>query len=128
WSKNPGTEDAKMVEPDEEYIIPLGKASIVQSASEEKLDNGESLVIITYGMGVYWAKNASKQFPEQVEIVDLRTLNPLDEETIFASVKKHSKCLVVTEEPVQNSFAQALAGRIQKACFQYLDAPVEVVG
>ncbi|HYV92010.1 MAG TPA: thiamine pyrophosphate-dependent enzyme [Chitinophagales bacterium] len=128
WSKNPGTEDAKMVEPDEEYIIPLGKASIVQSASEENLDNGESLVIITYGMGVYWAKNASRQFPGAIEIVDLRTLYPLDEELIYERVKVHGKCIVLTEETITNSFAQSLSGRISSECFQYLDAPVKFIG
>ena len=49
-------------------------------------------------------------------------------ETIFASVKKHGKCLVVTEEPMNNSFAQSIAARISKTCFEYLDAPVEVIG
>lgn len=128
WSKNPGTEDARMIEPDEEYIIPLGKANIVQPASEENLSNGESLVIITYGMGVYWAKNASKQFPGAIEIVDLRTLYPLDEELIYERVKAHGKCIVLTEETITNSFAQSLSGRISFECFQYLDAPVKFVG
>jgi 2-oxoisovalerate dehydrogenase E1 component len=126
WSKIKGTEEARTIEPDEDYIIPFGKARMVQEveASKEK----QTLTIITYGMGVYWAKNASKQFLGQVEIIDLRTLVPLDEETIFASVRKHSKCIVLTEEPVHNTFAQSLAGRIQKMCFTSLDAPVEVVG
>ena len=79
-------------------------------------------------MGVYWAKNAAKNFPEQIEIIDLRTLVPLDEKTVFESVKKHSRCLVVTEEPVSNSFAQALAGLIAEKCFEYLDAPVRIIG
>ena len=126
WSKIKGTEDAKTIEPDEEYIIPIGKARMVQQveASSEK----QTLTIITYGMGVYWAKNASKDFPEQVAIVDLRSLNPLDEETILASVKKHGKCMVLTEEPYNNGFPQALAGRISKKCFEFLDAPVEIIG
>jgi len=128
WSKNPGTEDAKTIEPDEDYIIPLGKANIVQYASEENLDNGESLVVITYGMGVYWSKAAAKDFTGKIEVIDLRTLFPLDEELIFTTVKKHGKCLIVTEEQQNNSFAEALAGRISKACFKYLDAPVEVIG
>ena len=79
-------------------------------------------------MGVYWAKNAAKEFPLQVEIIDLRTINPLDEKTVFESVKKHGKCIVLTEEPYNNTFAQALAGRISKNCFEFLDAPVEVIG
>ena len=126
WSKIKGTEEARTIEPSEDYIIPFGKARMVQEA--EASDNNETLTVITYGMGVYWSRKASKQFPNQIEIVDLRTLVPLDEETIFNSVKKHHKCLVVTEEPSNNSFAQALAGRIQKNCFHQLDAPVEVIG
>ncbi|MGZ4036149.1 MAG: alpha-ketoacid dehydrogenase subunit beta, partial [Bacteroidia bacterium] len=126
WSKIKGTEDAKTIEPDEDYIIPLGKARIVQEAEASK--EKQSLTIITYGMGVYWAKNASKDFPGQVEIIDLRTLNPLDEETIIASVKKHGKCMVLTEEPYNNGFPQALSGRISKKCFEFLDAPVEIIG
>jgi len=58
----------------------------------------------------------------------LRTLFPLDEELIFSRVKAHGKCLVLTEEQQNNSFAEALAGRISKSCFQSLDAPVEVLG
>lgn len=128
WSKIKGTEDAKTIEPDEDYIIPFGKGRIVIEASDEKLRIGETLAIITYGMGVYWAKNAAKNFEGQVEIIDLRTLFPLDEELIYETVKKHSKCLVVTEEPYNNSFAQSIAGRIQQNCFEYLDAPVRVIG
>ncbi len=79
-------------------------------------------------MGVYWAKQAAKAFKSQVEIIDLRTLYPLDEDLVFSTVKKHGKCLVLTEEQQTNSFAEALAHRISHNCFQYLDAPVEVLG
>ncbi|PRY15640.1 2-oxoisovalerate dehydrogenase E1 component [Pontibacter ummariensis] len=128
WSKVPGTEDAKMVEPDEHYVLPLGKANIVQQADEKELQRGNSMTVITYGMGVHWAKTASKQFPGSVEVVDLRTLNPLDYETVKASVERHGKALVLTEEPLLNSFAESLAGRISKDCFQKLDAPVFTLG
>src|SRR5690606_25276197 len=128
WSKVPGTLDAKTPEPDEDYMIPLGKARIVQEASLEKIENGESVVIITYGMGVYWAKEASKSFAGQVEILDLRTLNPLDWEGVKESVLKHNRAFVLTEEPLLNSFAESLAGRIQRECFRYLDAPVWTLG
>lgn len=128
WSKMPGTEDAKTPEPFRDYIIPLGKANIVLHASAGSVTDGESCVIITYGMGVYWAKSAAKHFNNQIEIVDLRTLFPLDEELVFERVKLHGKCLVLTEEQQNNSFAEALAARISKACFHYLDAPVEVLG
>ena len=125
WSKIKGTEDAKTIEPDADYIIPFGKARMVQEAEAGK---ESTLTVITYGMGVYWAKNAAKNFPGRVEILDLRTIMPLDQEAIFKTVRKHSRCLVVTEEPVNNSFAQAIAGMISKECFESLDAPVEIIG
>ncbi len=128
WSKVPGTEDAKTIEPSRDYIIPLGKGNIVLPADDDCVEDGESCCVITYGMGVYWAKAAAKNFPGRVEIIDLRTLFPLDEELVFATVKKHGKCLVLTEEQQDNSFSEALAGRISKTCFQWLDAPVEVLG
>lgn len=128
WSKVPGTEEAKTIEPSRDYIIPLGKASIVLAADASAVKNGDSCLLITYGMGVYWAKAGVKNFPGQVEIMDLRTLFPLDEELIFDRVKVHGKCLILTEEQQYNSFAEALAGRITKACFSFLDAPVEVLG
>lgn len=128
WSKVPGTEDAKTTEPGRDYIIPLGKGKVVLAADEDLVDSGESCCIVTYGMGVYWAKAATKEFPGQVEIVDLRSLFPLDEKLVFETVKRHGKCLIVTEEQQDNSFAEALAGRISKSCFRFLDAPVEVLG
>jgi 2-oxoisovalerate dehydrogenase E1 component len=128
WSKVAGTEDAKSVEPARDYILPLGKGSVVVKADENRIKNGESCCIITYGMGVYWAKAASKKFAGQIEIIDLRSLFPLDEDLIFSTVKKHGKCLVLSEEQQNNSFAEALAGRISKECFRFLDAPVQVLG
>jgi 2-oxoisovalerate dehydrogenase E1 component len=128
WSKVPGTEDAKSIEPASDYIIPLGKGRVVFPADESKIKAGETCCIITYGMGVYWAKAAAKKFEGQIELIDLRCLFPLDEELVYSTVKKHGKCLVLTEEPQNNSFAEALAGRISKNCFRELDAPVEVLG
>jgi 2-oxoisovalerate dehydrogenase E1 component len=101
---------------------------VILQATEEAIENGESVCVITYGMGVYWAKAAARKFNGAVEIVDLRTLFPLDEDLVYTTVKKHGKCLVLTEEQQNNSFAEALAGRISKNCFQWLDAPVEVLG
>lgn len=126
WSKIKGTEDAATVEPDEDYVLPFGKAREVLTA--ESSQNHNSVTIITYGMGVYWAKQAAKDFSNQVEIIDLRTLVPLDEEAIFNSVKKHNRCIVLTEEAKQNSFAQSIAGLINEECFEYLDAPIRVLG
>jgi 2-oxoisovalerate dehydrogenase E1 component len=128
WSKIKGTEGAKTIEPDESYIIPFGKGRTVLEADDEKVDKGESIALITYGMGVYMCTKAAKKFPGQVEIFDLRTLVPLDEDGIDAIVRKHSKCIVVTEEPVVNSFAQSISGGIQERNFEFLDAPVRVVG
>jgi 2-oxoisovalerate dehydrogenase E1 component len=128
WSKVRGTEGAKTIEPDEDYMLPFGKANIVLTAEKEKILRGESIAIVTYGMGVHWALNAAKQFDRRVEIVDLRTLCPLDEDLIFETVKKHGKCLVITEEAISPSFAQSLAGKIQEVCFEWLDAPVKTLG
>lgn len=128
WSKNPGTEPARCIEPDEDYILPLGKANTVLAASDDAIENGESCAIITWGMGVYWSLGAAKQFPDQVEVIDLRSLQPLDEEAIMSAVKRHGKCLIVTEEPLLNSFAESLAGRISQQCFRNLDAPVATIG
>ncbi|HMR93860.1 MAG TPA: transketolase C-terminal domain-containing protein, partial [Chitinophagaceae bacterium] len=128
WSKLSGTEEAKQPEPSRDYIIPLGKAAVALPANPVAIQNGESCVVITYGMGVYWAKEAARQWPGKVEVIDLRTLYPLDEALVYERVKAHGKCLVLTEEQQLNSFAESLAGRIAKHCFQYLDVPVEVLG
>ena len=108
--------------------MPFGKARIVTEAQDEWIQKGKSMCIITYGMGVYWAKEASKKFEGKIEIIDLRTLMPLDETGIFEAAKKHGKVMVLTEEPVHNGFAQGVAARISENCFQYLDAPVKVIG
>lgn len=128
WSKVEGTEDAKTVEPSSDYVIPLGKGRIVQKANEAFMQSGETLCLITYGMGVYWAKAAAKHFEGHVEIVDLRTLFPLDELMVYDAVKRHGKCIVLSEEQQNNSFAEALAYRITYNCLQYLDSNVEVIG
>jgi 2-oxoisovalerate dehydrogenase E1 component len=126
WSKVKGTKGATSVEPAEDYRLPLGKAWVLQEIWKQ--EDVETLTVVTYGMGVHWAYNATMNMKDQVEIIDLRTLFPLDEDTIMKSVKKTGKCLVVTEEPSNNSFAMALAGKIQERCFQYLDAPVMTIG
>lgn len=128
WSKIKGTEGAKTIEPDEDYVIPFGKARTVLSAEESFVSQGESLAIITYGRGVYWSLEAEKQFKGQIEIIDLRTLNPIDENAMYEAAKKHSKVLIVTEESIECSFSLGLVARIQKNCFKYLDAPVEIIG
>jgi 2-oxoisovalerate dehydrogenase E1 component len=128
WSKVPGTEEAKRVEPSRDYVLPLGKADLVLRADPASIHGGETACIITYGMGVYWAKAAASRYMGRVEVLDLRTLFPLDEEMVFDTVRRHGKALVLTEEQQNNSFAEALAWRITRGCFTSLDAPVEVVG
>lgn len=129
WSKVRGTESARCPEPDSDYIIPFGKARMALEATDKAVKSGESIAVVTYGMGVHWALNAAaERFPGQVEIVDLRTLYPLDEDAMFAAARKHGKVLVVTEEQVNGSFAQSLAARIQEHCFEQLDAPVRTIG
>jgi 2-oxoisovalerate dehydrogenase E1 component len=141
WSKVPGTEAAKTPEPSEDYVVPLGKARVALEASPEAMDCGDSCLVITYGMGVHWALNAARSentpfsqgteghdLAGRVEILDLRTLYPLDEAMIMERCRFHSKVLVLTEEPLLNSFAESLAFRIQRDCFEYLDGPVEAMG
>ena len=128
WSKVKGTEAARTILPDEDYIIPFGKSRLALEADPEKIDAGTSIAVVTYGMGVHWALNAAKDLEGRVEVIDLRTLYPLDEEAIYNAAKKHNRVLVVTEEPVNNTFAQSIAARIQENCFEYLDAPVRTIG
>ncbi len=123
WSKLPGTEQAAGPEPAADYIIPLGKGRLVLSR-DAQADN--AVLVVTYGMGVHWALQAAGDFPGQVSILDLRTLVPMDTELVFEQARAHGKVLVVTEEPLYNSFAPALAGRIQQECFEHLDAPVRI--
>jgi len=126
WAKLPGTENAKCIEADEEYIVPIGKANVLIESSTTKDES--TCTIIAYGMGVHWAYNAEKQFPGRIEIIDLRSLVPLDVDTIFQSVRKTNRCLVITEEAVDGSYAQSIAARIQENCFNHLDAPVRTIG
>ncbi|PCJ80097.1 MAG: tungsten formylmethanofuran dehydrogenase [Bacteroidetes bacterium] len=125
WSKIPGTEAAKCIEPSEDYIIPFGKARTVLKV--EETDN-PCCSIITYGRGVYWALEAAKGFPGLVEILDLRTIVPVDFDAIADTVKRTSRCIILSEEPSNNSFSQALSGRIANECFESLDAPPQTIG
>ncbi len=128
WSKVRGTDAARTIEPDADYVVPFGKARQALAAEVEAVENGDSLFVVCYGMGVHWALNAAKAYPGCIEVLDLRTLYPLDEEAIFAGVRRHNRCLVITEEPVNNTFAQSIAARIQENCFEELDAPVRTIG
>lgn len=128
WSKVPGTDDARAIEPAKDYILPLGKANIALQADPALIKHGETVCVVTYGMGVHWAKAAAEMHPGHVEVLDLRTLYPLDEEMIYDCTRKHGKVLVLTEEQQNNSFAEALSLRISNNCYHFLDARVEVMG
>jgi 2-oxoisovalerate dehydrogenase E1 component len=123
WSKIKGTEGAKTVEPDADYVVPIGRGRIVRAVEPE----GEpSALVVTYGRGVYWALEAAAGL--SVEILDLRSLSPWDEELVFERSRAHGRILVLTEEPSVQPFARSIAARIQEECFTALDAPVRVLG
>lgn len=128
WSKIPGTEGAKTPEPSADYVIPFGKGRMALEAAQEKVENGEAAVVITYGMGVYWAQKAAEEFNGKVSIVDLRTLAPWDRDLVMTQSRKHGRVLVLTEESATPSFAGALQGVVQSDCFESLDAPVMLLG
>ncbi len=103
--------------PDDYYTIPFGKASVVRE--------GKNISVITYGLGVHWALEVANQYPElDLEIIDLRTLIPLDKETIYNSVKKTGKVFVLNEDTLTGSISGEIAALISEYCFEYLDAPV----
>lgn len=104
-------------EPDQNYILPPGIAKIVQA--------GEDLTIITWGLMVHRCLEASKPFPNSVEIIDLRTLCPLDDNTILQSVQKTGKALIVHEENLTGGFGGEIAARIASQAFEYLDGPIQ---
>lgn len=107
-------------EPDADYLIPFGKANITRE--------GNDLTVVTYGAMVHETEFAAKILTDEgysVEIVDIRTINPLDTETIFNSVKKTGKVLVIHEDTLTAGFGAEIASRISEECFEYLDGPVK---
>ena len=128
WSKIKGTEKAMSIEPSEDYVVPIGKARIIQEADSKNIDTGKSVGIISYGRGIYWSLDAMKGYEGQVELLDLRSLSPLDHEAMDLLCQKHSRIIIVTEESIECSFSLSLAGRIQRDNFKYLDAPIQIVG
>jgi 2-oxoisovalerate dehydrogenase E1 component len=103
------------------YTLPLGKASI--------LKEGEKLTIITYGAGVHWVLDTIDEMElENVDLIDLRSLQPLDKEAIVNSAKKTGKVLVLTEDSTFGSLASEISAIISEECFEYLDAPVMRLG
>lgn len=106
--------------PDAYYNLPLGKASVVQ--------DGTDATIVTYGLGVHWALKFARGSGASIEIIDLRTLLPWDKETVFTSVQKTGKCLVLHEDTLVGGFGGEIAASVQEECFHYLDAPVMRLG
>lgn len=103
--------------PDEFYTLPFGVANTIHE--------GHQLSIITYGLGVHWAMDYLKEHPEiSADLIDLRTLLPLDMETIYASVKKTGRALVLHEDSLTGGIGGEIAARITEDCFEHLDAPV----
>jgi 2-oxoisovalerate dehydrogenase E1 component len=128
WSKIPGTEGAMSIEPSEDYVIPIGKARTVLEADESQVELGKSIGVITYGRGVYWTMEAAQNYPGHVEILDLRSINPLDHEAMNTLCRKHGRIIIVTEESIECSFSLGLAGRLQRDNFEFLDAAISIVG
>ncbi|MGE5861214.1 MAG: thiamine pyrophosphate-dependent enzyme [Ignavibacteria bacterium] len=107
-------------EPDENYLIPFGKAKVIKE--------GKDISVITYGVPVWDSLNAAKKLEQEgysVEIIDIRTIVPLDEKTIFNSVKKTNKAIVINEDTFTAGFGGEIAARISDNCFQFLDGPVK---
>ncbi len=111
WAKHEGSEV-----PEGHYTIPLGKAAVVRA--------GEAVTLLTYGTMVHVAKAAVEELGIDGEVIDLRTLMPLDIETIEASVRKTGRCVVVHEATRTSGFGAELAALVQERCFYHLEAPV----
>ncbi len=113
---------ASSPEPDDKYLLPFGKANVVVE--------GEDLSVISYGAMVHESNFAIRKLKEEgysVELIDIRTMNPLDEETIFNSVRKTGKAIVIHEDTLTAGFGAEITARITDNCFQYLDGPVKRV-
>jgi len=107
--------------PKDYYTLPFGKAAL--------LKEGSDVTIITFGSGVHWAlETLSKNEDIKADLLDLRTLQPLDTEAIFASVKKTGKVIILQEDSIFGGIASDISAMITENCFEYLDAPVKRVG
>jgi 2-oxoisovalerate dehydrogenase E1 component len=106
--------------PEGYYNLPLGKAALARE--------GEEVSIITYGMGVHWAMEMAEELDLSADIVDLRTLVPLDWESIYQSVQKCGRVLVLHEDTLFGGIGGEIASAIAENCFEYLDAPIKRLG
>ena len=108
-------------EPDDDYLVPFGNAKIVKEGSD--------ITVVSYGISmwdsVFAARKLEEEFGYSVEVIDIRTIIPLDEETIFRSVKKTNKVIVIHEDTLTGGFGAEIAARISDNCFKYLDGPVK---
>ncbi len=106
--------------PKDYYTIPFGKASLIQE--------GNQVTIISFGAGVHWALETLSKNPEILaDLIDLRTLQPLDSETIFESIKKTGRCIILQEDSMFGGISSDISALIMENCFKYLDAPVKRV-
>jgi 2-oxoisovalerate dehydrogenase E1 component len=106
--------------PTDYYTLPLGKASV--------LKEGSDITIITFGAGVHWALDTLERNPDiSADLIDLRTLAPLDKEAIFKSVKKTNKAIILQEDNEFGGFGSDLSALIMENCFEALDGPVKRV-
>ena len=107
--------------PEDYYTLPFGEASILKT--------GESVSIVTYGAGVHWALETLEKHSElDADLIDLRTLQPLDTETIYKSVQKTGRLLILQEDSLFGGIASDISALVMENCFEYLDAPVKRVG
>jgi 2-oxoisovalerate dehydrogenase E1 component len=107
--------------PKDYYTIPLGKAALIKE--------GESVTIVSYGAGVHWALEVlNSNLDIKADLIDLRTLQPLDVDAIYASVKKTGKCIILQEDTLFGGIASDISALVMENCFEYLDAPVRRVG
>lgn len=107
--------------PKDYYTIPFGKAAL--------LKEGEDVTVISFGAGVHWALETLAKMPDvKADLLDLRTLQPLDTEAIYKSVKKTGKAIILQEDSLFGGVASDIAAMIMEECFEYLDAPVKRVG
>lgn len=123
WSKVPGTRRAKTPEPSADYVVPIGQANWVKEAPK-----APAVAIITYGIGVHWAWQVAEKYADQIAILDLRTLAPLDYERVLEAARRYHRLLVLTEEPPAHSFAQGIVGWLAENAFEALDAPPRLIG
>ena len=107
--------------PKDYYTIPFGKASLISEGSD--------VTIVSFGAGVHWAIETLSKNPDiKADLIDLRTLQPLDTETIFASVKRTGKVIILQEDTLFGGISSDISALIMENCFEYLDAPVKRVG